>query len=759
MKKIINLLNAQLILAVIMFTATGYAQTVTVPANCTVINVGNGVGGVLGFGGKVTDGGIVAMPDQLLVSPFTPNQGGTFTFNPPGGVFTASWQLKGDLSNTATPGAITGVTGNYNGVTQPAPGLTANIISYNKAYRPNSTETANPSWARSKGQVKVSYTLTGCGNILIFDVYKNFTQSPPVIIGPDCLKPNTTYTYSVDRIVSDNATDNIGFDSYYWSGLPSSIYPPTLANSFYTSADNSSITFTTGATVAGFTLQCCYGRVNPTTGDGGVSTVNAVSPPSHTTCVAKTLLIAPTAPAYTTAPPPCLPTSQGSFTVVYPNSPAGQTYTWTAPNTGWGLSVSTAATTTLTVNTNSNLNPGQLILTITGSCDPAVFVYQINRSITAPYIVVPTGTTTTCLNSTSTGNTYTLSPIPGGNNIEWVTIPGTNPANPPAAVAGVTLLNATTATVTVNTTGAVGNFLLVARSSVAACNSTFVYTQINIRPAAPTVVIGTTPPTCVPLSSAGLTTFSVSSPGAATYTWTLPTGWSNVGTPTQQTSGNPTLVPPTNTSAVGAAPMPSGVISVVANSAAGCSSLPTQFTVNYIRITTNTLQSGAGNCDQYSINTNAAPCTGTITNWTVNGVIAVNSATVNIFGNTLTLCGSTAPPAGSVCANIVINGINYNTCSSTVATGTHGLRQATPKVVLEGVKISPNPNTGIFSILVDDVKESAMAILMDFTGTEIGKFTLTKGENKIEHARLVAGTYFVILLVDGKQETRQVIVK
>jgi hypothetical protein len=769
-------IKTQLILAVVLFCASmGFAQTVTVPANCKVITTNTLIGGVLGLGGKVTDGGIVSMPDQLLLTPFTPNQGGTFTFNAPGGVTTATWSLKGDLSNTIVAGTIPGVVGNYNGATQPPNSLTAGIFSYNKAYRANSTETANPSWARSKGQVKVSWLLTGCGSSITFDVYKNFTQSPPSIIGPNCLKPLTEYTYSVDRIVSDNATDNIGFDSYYWTGLPLALQN---AVGYYTSADNSSITFKTGATVTGFTLKCCYGRVNPDTGDGGISTVTPTVTGTHTTCSAdKILLVAPVQPTFsattlstlatmnaTVNPSACFPTGTGTtFTIAYPDPPVTvppTTYNWTAPNTGWSLSTaSSAGTTTLTVNTNGATNPGVLTLTINGSCDPVVINYQINRSITAPFTVVPVLPTTTCLNSTSTGNNYTLSPNPGGNSIQWVTIPGTNPANAPAAIPGVTLVNANTATVTVNTSGATGNFLLVARSGVAACSGIFVYTQINLRPAAPTVVVGTVPPTCVPLSSAGLTTFSVTSPGATSYTWTLPAGWVNSGTVAQQTSGNPTLIPPVNTSAVGAAALPPATISVVANSATGCSSAQTNFTVNYVRITTNTLQTGAGNCDQYSIN-NSAPCALTINSWTVNGVTAVNTpGLVNIFGNTITLCGSTAPPAGGICANITISGVAYNTCSSTIATGSHGLKQATPKAVLEGVTISPNPNNGIFGIRVDDFKESATAILTDVTGKEISQYNLQKGENKIQNQQLVQGTYFVILLVDGKQETRQVIVK
>ncbi|KAB1156932.1 hypothetical protein [Flavobacterium luteum] len=374
--------NTQLALAVLVLVMTAsHAQTVSVPEGCTVVVAG--IGGVLGTGptGKVGDGGMVAMPD--------PGGGGTFTFNPPAGATTPSWTLKGDLSNsTTTPD-------NYNSPTQPADGLTANIITYNKKYRPTSTEQTNSSYARSKGQVEIIYNQSGSGSSITFDVFKTFTTALPIIVGPTCLKPNTQYTYSVDQIVSDNANDAIGFDSYYWSGIPNSIIS---SSSFYVSADTSSITFTTGDLVTPITLQCCYGRLNPNTADGGVSTV-AFPPGSHSTCVTKSLVGAPLAPEFISttlttlatlnaplAPAACLPTGQNTFTITYPNPPSGFTYTWTAPNTGWTFSTSSASESTkLTVTTtkvaNGNNNLGLLTLTISGSCEDTLFNYQINRNL------------------------------------------------------------------------------------------------------------------------------------------------------------------------------------------------------------------------------------------------------------------------------------------------------------------------------------------------------------------------------------------
>ena len=100
-------------------------------------------------------------------------------------------------------------------------------------------------WARSKGRVVVSYDNRKCEGKIKFDVFKRYKNDKrknlvPPILGPDCLLPNTTYTYSVDPIASDNPSDEIGFDRYYWSGLPESV------ENIYSAADNSTVTFTTG---------------------------------------------------------------------------------------------------------------------------------------------------------------------------------------------------------------------------------------------------------------------------------------------------------------------------------------------------------------------------------------------------------------------------------------------------------------------------------------------------------------------------------
>lgn len=739
----------------------GYAQVVTVPANCTVVLPG--AGGAVGAGGKVGNGGLVSMPDQLSVSPFTPNQGGNFLFNAPFGVTTASWQLKGDLSykKTASSVLVNGVTvtGIFNAASNPPAGLTADIWSYNKTFRASENlAPSNKDWARSNGRVTVSWAEGSCGKSMYFDVCKRFTNSAPgstvpVIVGPSCLKPNTVYTYSVDKIVSDNVNDAIGFDSYYWSGIPLAYYQNNNPD-FYTSADGSSITFKTGATVAPITLQCCYGRVNPTTinVDGGPSFFLNTSVGTHTTCVSKAIVAAPLQPSFTAVsanltslttmnqalnPSGCLPTGAANFTLTYPNPAPGQGYAWSCTNPNWTFSPNTTATTTLTVTPQAGDNSPQTItLTITGnSCDPAVFTYKINRSFVAPLAIAPTVANNTCLNSTSSGNTYSV-PNSTGNTITWT-------ISNPSGLTGITLTNANSPIVTVSTSNtAAGTFSLVATSSF--CSGS-ISIPINVRPSNP--VFTTTSPTCVLKGATGITTIQVDTTVAGTpttgYVWDLSAapGWSI-------TLGNGTSTP-TFTSGTGAGP----VTIKVSNGASPCNSAQTSLVINYSTILT-AFNSSTSFCDQYAVT-----C-GTVNSWIINGTPYTASGTnFTISGNNLTVCGN-AGAVISVSADVTVNGTTAVLIAP--ALGTHGLRQVSSST--QGIKkdnaiIYPNPNDGNFTIKILDFRENATAIVTDMTGKKVGNYNLVKGENNIKITSLPKGSYIVILQIDDKTESKQLIIE
>jgi hypothetical protein len=822
--KLIYKRTHRLVLVCLLKTFFCFAQpAIKVPPTCEVVYAGIGTGVTTGFGGVVGDGGIVAMPDPF---DFTTSEGDFYYVS--NDTELIEWNLLGDISMQTES--------TYDNVLQPTgPINPLNIQSYNKNLRlsenPSTSQPLlNNRWGRSKGRVIVIYNNKRCNFSIKFDILKRYKQNPdekdpsvvPPIFGSDCVLPNTVYTYSVDQIASDNPNDEIGFDKYYWSGLPEG------SLKLYNSTDNSAITFLTGESVYSFTLQCCYGRANEWDGDAESA--------SHTTCMTKQIVALSTTPIYTSPPPTCHPTGMGSFTIVYTN-PGSGIYTWTAPNTGWTINTSSTLTTTTVTVTTPNNNPGTLTLTINGPCLPVTINYQIDRNLVTPLAIVPTGTTTsTCIDANTSNNTYTISPNASGIPVTWSTVP--------AVVTGVTLVNANTNTVTVNTAGAAlgTSFTLQvqASGSVSPCN-TAISTSINVRPAVPTIS-GTA---CVVKGALTPQTYTCTATGA-TYIWQFPAGWT-AGSFT--TATNSITVTPASATAV-----LNGNVTVTALGTNGCNSAAsTAFAINYnpiipsaitfsnscfnfgiatsgnitvtnapspfygtytvtsspaglfstysvntttgvISFTTNTAASGtyqitiahvttlcesaqnavgfpvtiagngatvaitanvpgAGNCDQYTIF--GAPGGSTYA-WFVNGVQVFNSPTVNIYGNALTLCGTGAAPT-SVCVNVTSGGCTTRVCPPAI--GTHSAKQANSSGKIDGVVISPNPNNGNFSIKVNNFIESATAILTDVTGKEISSYILNKGENKIQNEGLTQGTYFVILIVDGKQETRQIIVK
>jgi hypothetical protein len=834
MIKLLKKMN--LAIAIVLSAATttvAQFPTVTVPPNCIVVSTNLLEGGVLGAGGKVTPGGVVTMPDAG-----TPN-GGTFTFSAPNIASAISWSLSGDLSNTPAQGTYqpSGVTatvsGTFNAPTQPPTGTSATIISYNKTYRQSEgVSPSNPSWARSKGRVSVSYKIDQllCPGVLIdrsltFDVFKTYTASPinnvPKIVGPTCVKVGVPCTFSVDQIASDNANDQIGFDKYYWTGLP-----VVEANSIYYSADNSSITFIP-STSTPFTLRCCYGQANPW--NGGTTTTQAVT---GTTCVVTPLVgILPSEPTVSgstqllsTVFPRCVPTGTGlnPFTISY-NSPF--TCTWTMPNTGWTIASQTSSS--VTINTNGFNNPGLLVLTVTnGSCTPFTTTYQVNRSFTSPSVAIaPVVATNTCVALGSSNNLFAISPSASANPTTW-TINPTLPIVPSSP-------NSTVAVNVPSTASAVA-YTLTAKSTACAGNITY---QFRVRPNVPTI----TGSNCIVKGSLTPQTYTcVATPGVTNYTWVFPAGWN--ATTTFTTSTNTITVTPSSATAV-----LNGTVTVTANGIAGCNN-SANFTITYASQAPTGVQASCfsvgtagagsvtftnplpGNYTATMISTaggtnviqgNVTPSGNTLTfntsaltagtyNITIThnsgcGTPSTSTTQVTVNANsiiqlnpgstqdqyvaltgipfpqyewqtctsvgvcspigtnsfTLTLNGTTPPPAGNqVCVTVYSLG---STCKTRICTnqGTFSRPLNTNESVesIEGVSIFPNPNSGNFNIKIADFKKEATATLYDFNGKKIQDYTLTKGVNNIENESLAKGTYILFISVDDKTEAKQIVIK
>lgn len=526
-----------LLMAAGLASGTGaLAQLVSVPSGCTVVKVGD-PGGVLGGTGVgvISNGSIVEMSD--------PYAGGNFTLS---GATANYWRLYGDLSfaTANAPGnPDQGPTGAV---------ATVNVRSFNKSVRTPSETTApsTSAMARSKGRVLVRYTLpSGCPGFLTFDVLKNWTGGyAPPIVGPNCFpSPAALITYSVDQVSSDNALDAIGSDLYYWTLKNANGTGPDLftqpGNTFYTSADRSSITinmldpaFTTwynNGNSGPYVLTCSYGRVNTTNyWDGGDGTTLPGN--THNVTVTKTIGAVAAAPTFTTPVPTCLPTNQSSFAVAY-TPVAGNSYAWSCSNATWGLS---AGSGTLNV-TQTGANPATLTLTVTSPCGINTYNYAVNRSLVGISLIAQY----TCVAPNTAFNLQ----VPDdalGNVISWSGVTWThNDFN--AAHSKVTFI--------VPAGQCAGVYRIYANTT--SCTSNQIYVDINVKPATPTL----TGPTCVASGGGAAVTYTSSAPcGATSYTW----------------SNNMGMTGSSSTSTIGYTPAGTGngSVYVTANGTNGCNS-------------------------------------------------------------------------------------------------------------------------------------------------------------------------------------------
>lgn len=882
MLKIKNV-KALLLVAVMLVVANmSFAQIVQVPTGCTVVSQGTVPSGTAS--NFVGDGGIVGMPD--------PGPGGNFIFTSPVGAVLSgavSWKLRGDISTTNALSIPADLTSFYNAATQTASGNATNIISYNKNLRV--TEGVAPSlktWARSKGRVTVGYTVVvsgilTCGNSITFEIFKTFPGSVqlnpaniaiqptniPKIVGPNCIEVGKPCTFSVDQVASDNASDAIGFDSYYWEGLPAFV-----ADSRYFSADNSSVTFIPSSNAI-FTIKCSMGKLNANIVPSSIGP-GPVSGTTYNSSVSKAVGVSPaqqTFPSFGNTPPntpnvvlsltspPCVNTGVSSFTVFY----VGDVAAVTAPNTGWTIDPLqyNGVQWYFKVNTPNN-NPGVLIFTTTiGTCPPVVFNYQINRKFVSATIA-PVGSTSVCFDANSTNNLFNVGSTGLENPTSW-----TLTSNPTGAT-GVTLVAVPAtpnSTIAVNiAANATINTEYTLTANATACPSSPVSSSPNfykfrVKPNTPTITANDGN-ACVPKNSTASKSFTCVASTGASYVWQFPAGW-GTGAAVTTTTNTITVTPNSSTAVL------DGTVTVTANGIATCNAQST-FTIGYTAtapagVTASCWSTGVAGANKVTFNnplpgtytaTLSLPAVGspnlitgavtftapniltfststilsageqyniTITHTAVNGctpvaassttlltvtaggsvlvtptpgvgngdtyqasgggtyawyvtnivnslpvstLIADNtfSPTVVCSGNLLQLKGNGTAPAGVYV--IITNGSGSCTTKvDAVMTGTtHSANRQIAtiggtKTEIEGITVYPNPTTGLFTIKLDKVKLLATATLNDATGKEIASYILKKGDNKIEQEGLSGGTYSIVLEVDGKTETRQLIIK
>lgn len=774
---------------------------VQVPPGCNVVYVGVGTGTVAGYGGIVGNNGIVVMPD-----PFDFATGaGDFTVNP----FTATisgWSLLGDLSVQTTnvpPMAPL----------QSATGLTVNIESYNKNMRIPSEVTSPSSslMARSKGRVIITYndTTTLCGGSIQFDILKEYMDSSyvPPIIGPDCWLPDSTYTYSVDQIASDNLTDGIGLDKYYWyvQDAGGTVVPPGL---FYTSADKSSITLTAPSVLdEPYTITCCYGRANPWDGD----LLPFPGPGSHQKCVSKLVGGQPAQPMVNI--PDCVDIGDPSFVASVVSPVGGYNYTWQSSNPIWLLNPGPMGHSV----TVSSLGEGPGVITLlvsNGGCSSSARLDTVNRRFVSPdvYIDAPV----TCLSAGLLYN-YTFTVLPSGVQVN----PTCWQMPDPSWI--VTPLNGTSSSISIQVPDNFppGTYTISAFSC--ACPTGVISINVDVRPETPVILSG---PTCIDYGSTGMLTYVVDPPGI--YNWTIPSGWSGSSSnETLQVTPNGTTVGTISVNGIGnngcnslgSASWTIGFNAIEPTSAnIGCfnfgvdgtttvtiGNVPSPFTGTYLvfsdpaglldtppysvgptgTITLNTLGTASGPYTLHFVHATACDTSDTLSvNVTVSGlgvaIMPYYSMAYDLFqvmppigtayqwfldgtpipvNTPFLILDDPGPGPTEVCVDVADNlGCVTRLCAPG---GTH---QRQPEAsdddpdrrLFSQINLFPNPNNGEFTLEMPEFRGNATLRIVDAGGRQAGSYMLKTGVNYIAEKNLAAGTYFLLIDVEGKTMAKKI---
>jgi Secretion system C-terminal sorting domain/PKD-like domain len=736
----------------------------------------------------------------------------TYTLNPNGNTITSITAL-GDLTiNSISPALPTTSTITITVRSKNFGRDTLNdCIGYLSQQSPNAKN-----FGFGKGVIRVGYTTgAACASSIDLSIFKTFSELPPVV-GPKCVSPGDTITYSVCSILSVNQNANIGIDKYEWNQATGNININGLIP-VYTSGDNSSVTFVVSTAISGTgasglftggTLKCKFGACNGNTSSIDIGLKTKASP----------VTIAGLSPIGNSV---CVPTSTNPISLIATPLVGTYTYSWSTNNPSWSfVSTGTGTATGASVNLNANESAGTVYLTTNGGCNVRVDTFQIKRTLAAPLTIKRTDTVTcVTLGSTLTftvnnaSNTANL----GGVNFTW-TAPAGWTINSP--------LNGPTVTITAAAAAVSGNIT----ATSAGCTSGLLTTAVKIKPAKPTNIIGNT---CIP-SGTSTQIYSVTNVSGYTYFWNNTAGWTVNGTPNNSISYNANTasgMPNTisvRDSAFGGCfsdtaqlvvrvgpTAPTGItVTSVCGTATSCipGGLPTTVVLTAtggsgtygwtIPAGLGTLQSSTGNTAIVNCLGNPGTFSGVIVNCTnppcsaasFSGSITVSpAATVDTSQNVLSgtndllkvnLNGGCTPTAYcwrlnntgaciSTSNQILLSSgatppyswtvqISYGTCSRFITKSTRFTNRVAFNnngTTLSAVTINPNPASNVFTLVLPANTTNVSVSIYNSKGVLIKQQICKSGSNKFNTSTWANGEYIIKLIsTKGEIITKKLVV-
>ena len=430
--------------------------------------------------------------------------------------------------------------------------------------------------------------------------------TPGTITGTSSVCQGSSHTYSITAVS--------GATSYTW----------TLPSGWTGTSTTTSITATAGATSGNITVVA-----NNACGTSAASTF------------AVTVITVPAQPAAITGNTTVCQGSSQSYSV--PSVAGATSYTWTLPS-GW---TGTSTTTSITATVGSS--SGNITVTAVNSCGNST-VRSLAVTIVSGVPAAPGTITGNIIVCQGSSQTYSISAVSGATSYTWVL---------PTGWTGTS----TTTSIIATVGAAGGNVRVTANNSCGSSSATTLVVTVSPVPAQPSAITGN-----ITVCQGTSQSYSVPSvPGATSYTWTLPSGWTGTSTTTNITA------------TVGAT---SGNITVTANNACGSSSVRT------LAVTVLTVPAQPG-----AITGNTTVCQGSSQTYSVSAVAGATSYTWVLpsgwtgTSTTTSIVATAGATGGSV--RVTAN----NICGSSSAT--------TLVVTVSPVPAQPGTITGNTSVCVN----------------------------------------------------------
>jgi hypothetical protein len=541
--------------------------------------------------------------------------GGSVTLSTPAGYSAYQWLRNGTLIAPPATGSSysASLVGNYSVIaTSTATGCRDTSSSVTVIANPAITATQNISICASQ----LPYTWNGQPVAAAGTAVATYT-TPSLVTGCD-----STTTLNLSTTAAVNATANISICAnqlpYTWNGNVVTAGGTAVSTYTTTSVSGCDSITTLNLTVKPLStgtanLTICQNQLPYTwngivVNSGGTAAATFVTPSLLNGCDSTTTLNLTVNPNPVVTATPMSPAicSGTATSISLSSSISGSNISWTVAQTGaTGGAAGSGASIAQTL-TASGTVPGKVVYIITATANGCS--RTLNDTVTVNPLPATTATPSTQTICNGASTTIALSSPVSGATFSW-TVVQTNVTGASAG-SGATIAQALTAT-----TATAGTATYTVKATANTCNGPNTTVTVNVTPvpAAPGTITGADAP-CIGSSQ----TYSVTAvPGATSYTWIFPSGWTGTSTTNSITV------------TVGST---SGSISVWAGNSCGLSS-PASKTVTATPIST----------PSATITSNAPPllCSGTLVTFTATPVNGGAAPTYQWKVNSVTMTGNT----------------------------------------------------------------------------------------------------------------------